>query len=208
MGHGKLNGDAQHLDAVKGGESGTYHGIAEEEKEENLNEPVKEKSAASEGMINCASEPSAPPLHVGEGMINCTPDPSAPPPQVGSELETTATAAAQPCLPPYSAGPYSSPQLPAGQCATGPPSPYEVPVSPPPYTPLPTNHPQQPLSSAPQQNFVQGVGAQANVQTQGGLFDFLCAVCKHKSKYRQQPEQRISIVKCPKCKEHTVSSMY
>ena len=143
-------------------------------------------------------------------MINCTLDPSAPPLQVGSELETTATAAAQPCLPPYSTVPlsqYPSPQPPAEQCAIGAPSPYEVPVSPPPYTPLPPSHPQQPLSSALQQNFVQGVGAQANVQTQGGLFDFLCAVCRHKSKYRQQPEQRISIVKCPKCKEYTVSSM-
>ena len=192
MGDGNVDGDAQHLVAVNGKGSGTDHGITEEENDKNINKPVKEGSAVSEGMINCTPEPSAPPL------------------QVGSELETTA-AAALPCLPPYSAVPlsqyaYASPQPQVEQCATGAASPYEVPVYPPPYNPVPPNHPQQPLSSGPQQTFMQGVGAQANIQTQGGVYDFLCAVCKHKSKYRQLPGQRISIVKCPKCKEYTVCS--
>jgi serine/threonine protein kinase len=192
MGGGESNGDVQHLVGVKNKGSNTDCGTTEEENDEDLNEPVKGKFTESEGTINGTPEPSAPSL------------------QVDSELEATATAAL-PSLPPYSAIPssqyaYSCPQPPEGQCATGDASPYEVPVSPPPYTLVPADHPQQPLPSAPPHNLVgplQGVGDQPNVQTQGGLHDFHCAVCKHKSKYRQLPGQRISNVRCSKCKECT-----
>lgn len=131
------------------------------------------------------------------GKEVCSPSPEPTPMEPESCREHTVVP--QPAPPPYSAvGPHQNTLLPGDQCVTEVSS--EVPIpSPPPYTLLPA-FPQQPCVEASPRDPNYAV----NVHAGNGLLNFQCAVCKHKSKYPQSPGQRISAVRCPKCKECTV----
>ena len=198
--HNRL-GEAENADrSANEGDSAEYTTVKERE-------PVKGEAFVDE-WINIAPEPSAPPLQLDGELeaattsMNNAPEPSAPPLQMCGEPEAAATLTL-PALPPYSAVPpasqqtYSCPQPPPGQYLMGAAL-HEL-QAPPPYSPLPPQYAQQSHPGP-----LQAVRAQENVQKQGGLHDFLCAVCKHKSMYRQSPGQRIAHVRCPKCKECTV----
>ena len=155
------------------------------------------------GVVGCSEKKSATvsgqkvEMEKREGLSNITPELVINSPTSLMDVKHGATAL--PLCPPNTAVPSS---LHAGllqpqevPCFTNAASPFEEP--PPPYTLLPPVYPQLPVASTSQEG---------QAMTEANLIQ--CAVCKYEGKYCQSPGRMISLVRCSRCKEHTVCYIY